>query len=163
MELWDLIEDIRDVLVSDDAINTWCLANYNKKPSICIWMDERSPESEYEYPLIHIYPVRKNAGLGSGTKTHMLYVVAGIVNENYTEEDILDPDSTTRIVKYPDGLKDVLTLCTKILAALRSEDLGVFINENNQIIDEEAPFPYFIVAWELELTQTTTLGADPHI
>jgi hypothetical protein len=59
----ELLETIRAAWISDEPMNTWCLANFEKRPTVRIGVDdENPPDPATEYPIVAVTDIRQVRG-----------------------------------------------------------------------------------------------------
>lgn len=80
----NIITSLIDVLITaisgDNTLINWCNTNYSTPPTIYKGIDLRQPPNEDEYPILHIFPSRKNVGYDLAEKVHAIGLVTGLVN-----------------------------------------------------------------------------------
>ena len=102
----DIIDSLIDVLITaiaaDNTLINWCNTNYSTPPTIYKGIDLRQPPPEDDYPIIHIFPIRKQVGYDLSEKIHSVGVVTGLVNSTITTTTTGD----SVVIKEYDGIDD---------------------------------------------------------
>lgn len=56
LNLWDIVDRWKEIIVNSDKINDFCTKNYGKKPMIYLGADPKEPPEEENTPFILIMP-----------------------------------------------------------------------------------------------------------
>jgi hypothetical protein len=80
----ELLDAIKNALVADQPLNSWCLAEFSRAPTIFIGIDPRKDPDESVYPIIAV--VGLSQGRGDDRREHRwdIPVGVGVVNETIT-------------------------------------------------------------------------------
>lgn len=83
----ELLGVIRSAWVLDDAMNVWCMANFERRPTVRIGIDdENPPDPETEYPIIAVTEIRQVRGDAPREISWELEFCAGVVQSDISED-----------------------------------------------------------------------------
>jgi hypothetical protein len=140
MEIWTLVEKIRDALKDNADIKAWCQAVYGSDHTIYIGYDERKPPPKSAFPVLVICPVEQERTLNVDYGPMMIEVGYGIEDDTETTVD--------NVVTYA-GVQNVLgfrAAVETILFGLKPDaDLGgAWIESAHELIEPVELFPIFL-------------------
>ncbi len=80
MRIEDLIVKIERIWREDEVLNTWCLEEFQKAPTLYIGIDEDNPAPLEDYPVIALTGIGSEIGTGRGAVDIFLDVGCGVVD-----------------------------------------------------------------------------------
>lgn len=84
LKLSDIMSKWRDALQASQPIQNFCMAQYNKAPSIFVGINGKQPPTENDCPLIILYPGTKAEGLELQEYTYNLAIGWTILQDAVT-------------------------------------------------------------------------------
>ena len=150
-----LIDVLIDALVDDIDMKDWAYENYSKNFTIYKGIDLLKPPPEDDYPLLHIFPVRKNVGYDLVEKVHNIGVVAGIHN------DVITPTTNANgiVIKKYQGIAHLevwRALIEAVIVAYVPIDTWVdSIDISYEVIEA---FPFFLCFSFFEISEKYCQG-----
>lgn len=90
LALTSILTKWQTALLANDALNTFCLSKYGRKPHIYIGLDLRNPpadDDETQYPYIVLFPGPKTEGLNQTEYTYTPSVGWVLIQEAVTTGD----------------------------------------------------------------------------
>lgn len=142
---------LRDALVGDTAIATFCQAKYKKAPSFFVGFDAKSPPKDTQCPAIIILPGMKIEGDEIDEFQYMLTVSWSILNGAVT--------TTNGVVEFT-GLYESDQLGQLILACLAEASTNSPITSAEYSIDATMSHPQFPGRLDITFTNSVCIGGD---
>ncbi len=137
MDLWDLIEKMRDAIKDEASISAWCVSQYGSTHTVYVGADRDDPPPQEDYPVVVIRPLEQERSINVdyGPMTILLDFV------------VLD-DEKTRVENVVTlvGQKRVFEFREVVEAALfkgAADFGGAWIESAPEVVDTVENFPIF--------------------
>nr|DAL50863.1 MAG TPA_asm: hypothetical protein [Caudoviricetes sp.] len=114
LNLWDIVDRWKEIIVNSDEINDFCTKNYGKKPMIFLGADPKEPPEEENTPFILIMPGGKKEGADQDTNKYVLYLYCCISQNTKT-----DGEEKSSEVLYLPGEKQINDFADLIFSELQ--------------------------------------------
>ncbi len=149
MNLFTLIENIKDILISDTTLSAWLTANYSASLNVFGGVDNRKPPGREFAPFAVLMPEGRYFGDGVQEKEHSITLRLALENENTTH--------TGNYIEQ-DGLKDLTVFLGLAIDALRNnlDSIGLdWLGPIRSKYDAGETFPLWFVDVDINLTEFT--------
>uniref|UniRef100_A0A6M3KX16 Tail protein n=1 Tax=viral metagenome TaxID=1070528 RepID=A0A6M3KX16_9ZZZZ len=139
MEVWSLIEYIRDAVKDNTTLNAWVSDNYGKdRPSISIGYEENNPPDPSTYPIITIIPTGQGRSLADDYGDINIMIGYAIEeSRRFIEANVTTYKGIEMILTFRKTVEDILFATTTDLG-------GAYCKSADELIDALEAFPYFV-------------------
>jgi len=80
MNIITLLHNLRDTIHDDSDTQNWCQSNYGRVHTVHVGIDTDKPPAQDQYPIVHIFPVRKTMGYDQDEQGHVVNITCGVYN-----------------------------------------------------------------------------------
>lgn len=152
MNMTTLLHSLRDAVHDDSTLQTWCNAQYSQAQHVYVGVDERKPPEDSDYPLVHLFPVRKNGGYAVSAIDHIIGATCGIYNSS------MATTGKANAVEYQ-GIEHIETFREYVENAIAAVDTGdIFITSLSIEYETIEYFPFFLAHMEFVFSDALSMG-----
>lgn len=154
MDLYDLIEDLRDAVARDAAAVAWSVSNYGKTHNVFIDQDPENPPGESAAPDVQFHSPSKGADEEKRNIDYGFGVFVSIKDESEVsggDANVTEFTATQKVNQY----------VVLILAAIRSAKPANYYMSYDYLIDTISNFPIFEVDIAVSFSEKVLIGQDP--
>ena len=155
MNVIDLLNEYRSVILEDPAVKAWCQLNYSRSANVFVGVNTNNPPDENEYPLVHLFPVEKDVGIEADEKLHVIGCTCG-VHVDGDAENVYEDGHKLKGIVHLEEFRNLVQA-----ALVRSEVSGVYISRIRSEYETVDFYPFFLVGMELSVKQPTAFRDDP--
>jgi hypothetical protein len=138
MELWPLIEKIRDAIKDQTEINAWTILNYDRHHKVYIGYEEENPPAQTDYPLIVLSPIGQTRSTNKDYGEMFILGAYGLYETGKTTAgNVVTYTGVKRVLEYRETVEDVLFDSS-------TDYGGAWIESADEDIEPLELFPFFI-------------------
>lgn len=149
LDLWQIIEKWKDILVNSERLEAYCQEKYGKSFKIYMGADPKDPPEEAMAPYIMLIPGGKEEGGELGVNTYTVYVHACICQGKETADgesvqgSFNDEEYQNAKVYIVPGEKEIIEFSELIFEELQDNLEEHPISENSLDVIVGTTFPQF--------------------
>jgi len=145
MNITTLMNTLRNAIHDDTATQAWCTTAYKQNHHVYVGVDQDNLPPVGDYPLVHLFPMRKNAGYNLSKQEHGIEVTCGIYDATVRSTD------KANVIEYT-GVANIEAF-RKLVETVVAANVGTLTAGTVEI--EYSPveaFPYFLAGmiWTLD-------------
>jgi len=154
MNINTLMENLREALHDDEALQVWSNVHYGSYHKVYVGIDTRNPPGEDDYPLVHLFPIEKTVGYEMDAQDHVIGVTCGIHDTatlTLARENLVEYRGMTYIEEFRKLAE----------TAIAGADIGTLRIDALRIEYETVEFfPYFLATMEITMRGDYYQGDD---
>lgn len=161
MNILTLVRNIRDAIYDDVATLSWCQAEYGRRHQVFCGVDTRKLQTQADYPLVHVFPVRRISGNRFEEQRNVIGISVGLVNTDTSAEEAAVAGRPSLIEMQ--GISHLETFRQLVETAAAGADLlnGWIDSLEVEYGDPLECFPFFVAEMLAEVNIPYSQGDDP--
>lgn len=138
MELWALVEDIRDAIKANTAIKNWCTTNYGQQHYVYVGaVDTENPPPQDHYPVIAIIPIGQDRSIEDRHGPMQIMLGFAVYDDTIiTDANEVRLEGTKNVLAFRETVEGVLFAST-------TDYSGAWIESAPEALDDIVSFPIF--------------------
>ena len=154
MNITTLLHNVANAIHDDSSTQAWCTTVYERGHKVFIGIDRRKPPAESDYPLVHVFQVRKSEGYELESQEHVLGVTCGIYDDD-SRTVIRDRLTELESIEYIETFRKYVETAVvgAELSTMRIDELLI----EYEVIDF---FPFLLAHMEFTFVHDYSSGDD---
>jgi len=158
MNIFTLLQTIRNQVAEDANIKAWCNLYYSQVHTVYIGMDLNNLPGEGDTPLVYLFPSGKQSGYALEAQPHQIIATCELFNKNYEQvygfDNCYEYTGVEHIVGFRKLVENSILAAISTLPAMEASDMETLYSP----VEE---FPFFQAVDVYTINQRLYQGDDP--